>query len=118
MKPVEFEILIQIFQLCSLLTAAIFVAQVREAPHVGQIDGEPDHGQQKVHLAGPCFALVRIGQVDAVAPLPRAGLDLAEGGHRQGDLLSATPAPTATSLVDAVFAGPRKPAVATVSVLG
>lgn len=83
-----------------LLTATILVAQVRKAPHVGQIHGKPDDREQEVHLAGPCFPLVGLGQVQTVARFPRGGLDLSEGGHRQGDFL-----PGAThATVDAVFA--------------
>lgn len=40
-----------------MLTATILVAEVREAPHVGEVDGEPDDGQQEVHLLAPCLAL-------------------------------------------------------------
>ena len=88
----------------TLLTTTVLVAEVREAPHVGQIDGEPDDGQQKVHLPAPGFALFAIVQLTtttAAGPIPwqqtrpALRLDLADGGHRQGGSLTIT--------ADAVF---------------
>jgi hypothetical protein len=43
--------------LLCVLTTAVFVAEIGEAPHVGQIDGEADHGQQEVRLLAPCLSL-------------------------------------------------------------
>lgn len=40
----------------SWLTASIFVAEVGESPDVGEIHGEPDDGEEEVHLAGPCLS--------------------------------------------------------------
>lgn len=44
-----------------LLTPSILVAEIREAPHVGEVDGEPDDGEQEVHLFAPglAFAVTR-----------------------------------------------------------
>lgn len=43
-----------------VLTTAVFVAEIGEAPHVGQIDGEADHGQQEVRLLAPCLSLLGV----------------------------------------------------------
>lgn len=64
------------------LTTAIFVAQIRKTPYVRQIDGEADNGQQKVHLARPCFALIGIGE-EFAARRPRFHR-LADRGHCRG----------------------------------
>ena len=39
------------------LTAAVLVADVGEAPDVAEVDGEPDDGQQELHLLVPGLAL-------------------------------------------------------------
>ena len=38
-------------------TSAVFVAEIRESPDVGQINSKADDGQQEVHLLRPDFAL-------------------------------------------------------------
>jgi hypothetical protein len=47
-------------QLWARLTAAVLVAQVREAPHVGQVDGESYNRQQEVHLLAPVLSAVAV----------------------------------------------------------
>lgn len=43
-------------------TSTIFVAEIREPPDVGQVDGETDDRQQKVHFLTPGLALVGGGE--------------------------------------------------------
>jgi len=40
------------------VTSAILVAQVREAPDVGEVYGEADDGQEEVSLLPPVFPLL------------------------------------------------------------
>lgn len=55
------------------LTSAVLVAQVREPPDVGEVHGEPDDGEQEVHLARPGLAHILLG-----ASMPGPG---AHGRH-------------------------------------
>jgi len=50
--------------LFAALTAPVLVAEVRETPHVGQIDGESNDREQKVDLLAPGLPGV---------PVPRQG---------------------------------------------
>lgn len=44
-----------------VLTSAVFVAQIREPPHVGQVHSEADDGEQEVQFLAPCLAIRRLG---------------------------------------------------------
>ena len=44
-----------------LLTPSIFVAEVREPPHVAQTDDISTYGQEKLHLTAPVSSLLHLG---------------------------------------------------------
>lgn len=45
--------------LVNALTASIFETQIGKSPYVGQIDGEPDHGQKEIDFFAPRLSMVR-----------------------------------------------------------
>lgn len=44
-----------------VLTSAVFIAQIREPPHVGQVHGEADDREEEVQFLAPSLALRHFG---------------------------------------------------------